>query len=171
MIWTFSVCTKRNMFIIKGIREQKQAKHAKMVSADTFVQIRLDPFHDIYSHSHIFIKIWSCYNHIMSILPCQSRCIQFKINAPQATVWVHQNIMWQFPIVCHLECFLLLDITVCNKHYCSYIFAISRYLPLHISWGQIPPNGMSPNFLISESYKFFFNWNCQECEKYSLGNF
>ena len=88
-----------------------------------------------------------------TILLYQGRYTQFVMSAQNSSVWMRQNILQQFPIVNHLECFPLWILQLCNKHCCSSIFSISRYLSLDISLGQIPESGMYP---ISEPYNFFF---------------
>ena len=47
-----------------------------------------------------------------TIMPYQGRYTQFVMSAQNSSVWMPQNVLQQFSIVSHLECFPLLDITV-----------------------------------------------------------
>lgn len=72
---------------------------------------------------------------------------QFVMSAQNSSVWMHQNVLQQFSIVNHLDVSHFWILQLCNKHCCSSVFSISRYLSLDISSGQIPENGM---YTISE---------------------
>ena len=95
-----------------------------------------------------FIKMESCYAyHLEPYFHIGEDITQFVMSAQNSSVWMHQNVLQQFSIVNHLDVSHFWILQLCNKHCCSSVFSISRYLSLDISSGQIPENGM---YTISE---------------------
>ena len=90
----------------------------------------------------------SCYAyHLEPCVHIGEDITQFVMSAQNSSVWMHQNVLQQFSIVNHLDVSHFWILQLCNKHCCSSVFSISRYLSLDISSGQIPDNGM---YTISE---------------------
>lgn len=90
----------------------------------------------------------SCYTyHLEPYFHIGEDITQFVMSAQNSSVWMHQNVLQQFSIVNHLDVSHFWILQLCNKHCCSSVFSISRYLSLDISSGQIPENGM---YTISE---------------------
>lgn len=90
----------------------------------------------------------SCYTyHLEPYFHIREDITQFVMSAQNSSVWMHQNVLQQFSIVNHLDVSHFWILQLCNKHCCSSVFSISRYLSLDISSGHIPENGM---YTISE---------------------